>query len=106
MTSFAFIAGLLPLVVATGAGAIGNRTIGTTGAGGMLVGTVLGVLVIPGLYYLFAKLVDGRKLLKDEADEPLSELLEHNALEVDDSVDDRSPHGRGPAPPNPARPGE
>ncbi len=38
MTSFAFIAGLLPLVVATGAGAIGNRTIGTTGAGGMLIG--------------------------------------------------------------------
>ena len=42
MTSFAFIAGLIPLVVATGAGAIGNRTIGTTGVGGMLVGTVVG----------------------------------------------------------------
>ena len=49
MTSFAFIAGLIPLVFATGAGAIGNRTIGTTAAGGMLVGTVIGVLVIPGL---------------------------------------------------------
>ena len=60
MTSFAFIAGLLPLVVATGAGAIGNRTIGTTGAGGMLVGTVIGVLVIPGLYYLFGQLDGGR----------------------------------------------
>ena len=53
MTSFAFIAGLLPLVVATGAGAIGNRTIGTTAVGGMLVGTVFGVLIIPGLYYIF-----------------------------------------------------
>src|SRR6185312_1336008 len=53
MTSFAFIAGLIPLVVATGAGAIGNRTIGTTAAGGMLIGTAAGVLVIPGLYYLF-----------------------------------------------------
>ncbi|HVK09599.1 MAG TPA: efflux RND transporter permease subunit, partial [Gemmataceae bacterium] len=52
MTSFAFIAGLLPLLVATGAGAIGNRTIGAAGVGGMLMGTVLGVLVIPGLYYL------------------------------------------------------
>ncbi len=51
MTSFAFIAGLLPLVVATGAGAIGNRTIGATGTGGMLVGTIVGVLIIPGLYY-------------------------------------------------------
>ena len=73
MTSFAFIAGLIPLVIATGAGAIGNRTIGTTGVGGMLVGTVLGVLVIPGLYYIFARIADGRKLLRDEVDEPLSE---------------------------------
>ena len=77
MTSFAFIAGLLPLVFATGAGAIGNRTIGTTGAGGMLVGTVIGVLMIPGLYYLFGKLTDGRNILRDEATEPLSELLGH-----------------------------
>jgi HAE1 family hydrophobic/amphiphilic exporter-1 len=76
MTSFAFIAGLIPLVWATGAGAIGNRTIGTTGVGGMLVGTVLGVLVIPGLYYLFGRLADGRKLLRDETDEPLSEVVE------------------------------
>jgi HAE1 family hydrophobic/amphiphilic exporter-1 len=81
MTSFAFIAGLLPLVVATGAGAIGNRTIGTTGAGGMLVGTVIGVLVIPGLYYLFGQLDGGRKLLKDESHTPLSERFEHNAEE-------------------------
>jgi HAE1 family hydrophobic/amphiphilic exporter-1 len=77
MTSFAFIAGLLPLVGATGAGAIGNRTIGTTGVGGMLVGTVLGVLTIPGLYYLFGRIADGRKLLRDEVDEPLTEILEH-----------------------------
>ena len=81
MTSFAFIAGLLPLVVATGAGAIGNRTIGTTGAGGMLVGTVIGVLVIPGLYYLFGKLDGGRKLLKDESHQPLSERVIHGHRE-------------------------
>ena len=73
MTSFAFIAGLVPLVFATGAGAIANRTIGTTGVGGMLVGTVLGVLLIPGLYYIFARIADGKKLLKDEVDEPLTE---------------------------------
>ena len=83
MTSFAFIAGLLPLVVATGAGAIGNRTIGTTGAGGMLVGTVIGVLVIPGLYYMFGRIADGRSLIRNdedeplEVDEPLSEIFEH-----------------------------
>jgi HAE1 family hydrophobic/amphiphilic exporter-1 len=87
MTSFAFIAGLLPLVIATGAGAIGNRTIGSTGVGGMLVGTVLGVLVIPGLYYVFGKIADGRKLLNDEVDEPLSELFEHNAPVLSDGED-------------------
>ena len=84
MTSFAFIAGLVPLVVATGAGALGNRTIGTTGVGGMLIGTVIGVLVIPGLYYLFARISDGKKLLRDEVDEPLSETFEHDALAPDD----------------------
>ena len=77
MTSFAFIAGLIPLVRATGPGAIGNRTIGTTAVGGMLLGTIIGVLVIPGLYYLFAKLSGDGKLLQDETDEPLSEVLEH-----------------------------
>jgi HAE1 family hydrophobic/amphiphilic exporter-1 len=54
MTSFAFIAGLLPLMVATGAGAVGNRTIGTAAAGGMLFGTIFGVIIIPGLYVVFA----------------------------------------------------
>lgn len=76
MTSFAFIAGLVPLVIATGAGAIGNRTIGTTAAGGMLVGTIVGVVVIPGLYYLFARLAGNRKLLKNERHTPLSETFE------------------------------
>ena len=76
MTSFAFIAGLIPLVIATGAGAIGNRTIGTTAAGGMLVGTIVGVVIIPGLYYLFGRLDGGRKLLKDGVSPPLSEVLE------------------------------
>jgi HAE1 family hydrophobic/amphiphilic exporter-1 len=99
MTSFAFIAGLVPLVVATGAGAIGNRTIGSTGVGGMLVGTVIGVLVIPGLYFLFGRIADGRKLLKDEVTEPLSELFEHGALEVPESERDNPPHDAGLAAP-------
>lgn len=54
MTSFAFVAGLIPLMFASGAGAIGNRTIGTAAAGGMLFGTIFGVVVIPGLYVIFA----------------------------------------------------
>ena len=73
MTSFAFIAGLIPLVVATGAGAIGNRTIGGSALGGMLLGTVFGVIVIPGLYYVFAKMAEGRSLIKDQVHEPISE---------------------------------
>jgi multidrug efflux pump subunit AcrB len=55
MTSFAFIAGLIPLCLASGAGAIGNRSIGTAAAGGMLIGTLFGVVLIPGLYILFEK---------------------------------------------------
>ena len=56
MTSLAFVAGLIPLCMAAGAGAIGNRSIGMAAAGGMLIGTVFGIIVIPGLYILFAKI--------------------------------------------------
>lgn len=79
MTSFAFIAGLIPLVVASGAGAIGNRTIGGSALGGMLIGTLFGVLIIPGLYYVFAKMSEGRHLIKDEANEPISEEFMRNS---------------------------
>lgn len=79
MTSLAFIAGLIPLVVATGAGAIGNRTIGGSSLGGMLIGTIFGVLIIPGLYYFFAKMADGKSLIKDEDNEPLSEEFIRNS---------------------------
>ena len=69
MTSFAFIAGLIPLMMASGAGAIGNRTIGTAAAGGMLFGTVFGVILIPGLYVVFETLSDrmSRKKKKEVA---------------------------------------
>lgn len=53
MTSFAFIIGLLPLVVSTGVGAVGNQSIGTGATGGLLIGTVLGVFVIPVLFVMF-----------------------------------------------------
>ncbi len=78
MTSFAFIAGLLPLVVATGPGAVGNRTIGTSALGGMLFGTVFGVIIVPGLYYIFGTLADGKSLVRDEDDEPLTEEFAHH----------------------------
>jgi hydrophobic/amphiphilic exporter-1 (mainly G- bacteria), HAE1 family len=56
MTSFAFIFGLLPLATAHGAGAIGNKSIGISAVGGMLIGTLFGILVIPVLYILFQSL--------------------------------------------------
>ena len=78
MTSFAFIAGLIPLCVAHGPGKVGNRTIGTAAAGGMLFGTVFGVLIIPGLYYIFGKIAEKRMLTKDEEENPLTEEIDHN----------------------------
>lgn len=56
MTSFAFILGLVPLMFATGAGAVGNRSIGSGAVGGMLIGTILGVFVIPVLFIIFQSL--------------------------------------------------
>ncbi|MHA3787559.1 efflux RND transporter permease subunit [Flavobacterium hauense] len=53
MTSFAFVFGLLPLALASGVGAVGNRSIGMGAVGGMLVGTVFGVFVIPILFVIF-----------------------------------------------------
>jgi HAE1 family hydrophobic/amphiphilic exporter-1 len=78
MTSFAFIAGLIPLVMAKGPGAVGNRTIGTAAAGGMLIGTVFGVLLIPGLYYLFANLSSRHKIVQEQYENPLTEEYDDN----------------------------
>ncbi len=77
MTSFAFIAGLIPLVMAHGAGAIGNRTIGSSALGGMLFGTVFGVIIVPGLYYIFGSIAQGRKLIKNEDSDSLTENIVH-----------------------------
>jgi HAE1 family hydrophobic/amphiphilic exporter-1 len=78
MTSCAFIAGLIPLVAATGPGAVGNRTIGASALGGMLFGTVFGVIVVPGLYFVFGTLSEGRSLIRDEEQEPLTEDVAHH----------------------------
>ena len=63
MTSFAFIAGLVPLVVATGAGEATIRAVGTAVFGGMVAASFLGIFVIPGLYVLFQTLREGVKRL-------------------------------------------
>jgi HAE1 family hydrophobic/amphiphilic exporter-1 len=95
MTSFAFVAGLIPLIVATGAGAIGNRTIGSSALGGMLFGTIFGVIVIPGLYFIFGSLADGRHLIKHEDDDSLTENLVHQMdsfPQPDDKDNDDNAH--------------
>jgi HAE1 family hydrophobic/amphiphilic exporter-1 len=73
MTSLAFFVGLLPLVFASGAGATGNRTIGSAAAGGMLFGTVWGVLLVPGLYAIFARGAVASEA--SEAPEPIAERI-------------------------------
>jgi NodT family efflux transporter outer membrane factor (OMF) lipoprotein len=88
MTSFAFICGLVPLMFASGAGANGNRSLGTSAVGGMLVGTLLGVFVTPVLYILF---------------QGLQERLSGPArpLDADDEDDAPQPATGGPITPTP-----
>lgn len=73
MTSFAFIAGLIPMAFASGAGSAANNTIGASALGGMLLGTFFGVLIVPGLYYIFATIAKGKTLIQDEYEETLTE---------------------------------
>jgi HAE1 family hydrophobic/amphiphilic exporter-1 len=57
MTSFAFILGITPLIFATGAGALGRHSVGTTIVGGMLLSTVLNLFFIPVLYVMLSSLL-------------------------------------------------
>jgi multidrug efflux pump subunit AcrB len=61
MTSFAFILGSLPLVVATGAGAAARHSIGTTVVGGMLAVTVLGVILVPAFFVAVERVAERRR---------------------------------------------
>jgi multidrug efflux pump subunit AcrB len=63
MTSLSFILALLPLVIATGAGAASRRAVGTAVFGGMIAASLIGVFLIPGLYVVFQRL---RERLKGE----------------------------------------
>lgn len=79
MTSFAFIIGLSPLVFSTGIGARGNNAIGTGAVGGVLVGTIFGVFVIPILYIFFQWLEDKFKKAPDGNDENVELLKDSEA---------------------------
>ena len=60
MTAFSFILGVIPLVIASGAGAASRRALGTAVFGGMITGTVLGVVLIPMLYVVVQRISEGR----------------------------------------------
>jgi HAE1 family hydrophobic/amphiphilic exporter-1 len=80
MTSFAFIFGIMPLMFSTGAGANGNRSIGVGAVGGMFVGTVFGVFVIPVLFIIFQHLQEkvGRDKSHDDEDDDVVEVKPAN----------------------------
>jgi hypothetical protein len=61
MTSFAFILGVVPLVIATGASSASRRSLGTAVFGGMLAATLIAVFLVPVQYYVIETLVEGRK---------------------------------------------
>ncbi len=67
MTSFAFIFGMLPLVFSSGIGMVGNRSIGTGAAAGLLIGTIFGLVAIPVLYVIFQRLQEKVKPLDTKA---------------------------------------
>jgi HAE1 family hydrophobic/amphiphilic exporter-1 len=75
MTSIAFIVGLLPLVIGGGVGANGNRSIGVGAVGGMLIGTFIGILVIPAMFVIFQTLQEKVKKLETQ------EISDMNTLE-------------------------
>ena len=77
MTSFAFMAGLLPMLVATGPGAIGNRTIGASALGGMALGTLFGLAFAPGLYVIFASWAAKFRPAQGDSEEPPGGGLVH-----------------------------
>lgn len=73
MTSLAFIAGLIPLVTAFGPGSVSNHTIGASALGGMVTGTIFGIIIVPGLYFIFGTMAEGKYYIKDQESSPLSE---------------------------------
>jgi hydrophobic/amphiphilic exporter-1 (mainly G- bacteria), HAE1 family len=80
MTALSTAIGLLPLVFATGAGAMGSRTIGTAAVGGMIIGTAVGVILVPGLYIVFGSFSDRMRKkyfrkLRQKNQQPFTETL-------------------------------
>ena len=66
------------MVIATGPGKVGNRTIGTAAAGGMLFGTIFGIIIIPGLYYIFGSIAEKYIYVKNQNENPLTEEIDNH----------------------------
>jgi len=69
MTSLAMIVGLLPMMFASGVGKNGNQTLGAAAIGGMLIGTIFQIIVVPGLFVIFQSLQEKISPIKFEGDE-------------------------------------
>ncbi|TCV97041.1 multidrug efflux pump [Luteibacter rhizovicinus] len=90
MTSLAFILGVFPLAISTGAGANSRHAIGTGVIGGMLFATFLGLLLIPVFY------VSVRRLLGDKLDEVSKKMPHHGGDDHDGGPTGHGPQGSGP----------
>lgn len=91
MTSMAFILGVFPLVVSSGAGAVSRHEIGIGVIGGMMFATFFGLLLIPVFYVVV------RRLLGDKLDEP-SRKLAHHRDDEGDNEEGGAPDGHGGGP--------
>ena len=90
MTSMAFILGVMPLVLATGAGAVARRTIGFTVLGGMLAATSLAIFIVPVLFVLISKVAYSKKqleYLKTHHDDILERQRKINEHDIDPALD-------------------
>ncbi len=76
MTSFAFIMGLVPLVIANGPGADSMIAVGVPVLAGMLAASIFGIFLIPMLYVVFQRLTEGRGSRKTRASPHRSTLLD------------------------------
>ena len=100
MTAFAFILGVVPLVLSSGAGAASRVSLGTAVFGGMLIGTILGVFVVPSFYVVFQGLSEwwspgtGRRHQRRHRSRKCRQETEHADEMVVLCADDRSPAGR------------
>jgi HAE1 family hydrophobic/amphiphilic exporter-1 len=81
MTSLAMVIGLLPMMFASGVGKNGNQTLGAAAVGGMLIGTMLQVFVVPTLFVIFQSLQEKLRPMKfeDEENEDVAAELEQYA---------------------------